>query len=438
MALTRRQALIGAGAAATAAALPGSAAAQTPASPSLPNPPRTDPERLARDERFWARVARRYAVSREVVNLENGFYGVMPTTVQAAYHRNIDALQRRNSLYLRNEFGADLESIRARIARVLGAATEEIAITRGATEALQLLISNYNRLRPGDAVMYADLDYDSMQYVMSWLPERRGVELVRFALPEPAEHDAVLGAYERQLDAHPNVKLLLLTHVSHRTGLLVPVAEVAALARARGVDVILDAAHSWGQVDFRIDDLGVDFAGFNLHKWMGAPLGVGFLWIRAERIAAVDPVFADGDYPRTDVRARVHTGTSNTANLLTVPDALAFHDALGTPNKQARLTYLRDRWVARARALPNVQILTPDDPRTHAGITSFRIAGRVTAAENTAVVRQLLEDYGVFTVRRGGVAAGQCVRVSPALYTSAADVDRFADALEDLSARLGQ
>jgi isopenicillin-N epimerase len=292
-----------------------------------------------------------------------------------------------------------------------------------------LLIGGYNKLKPGDAVMYADLDYDSMQYAMNWLKERRGVAVVKFDLPEPASRQAVLDAYDRALSANPKVRLLLLTHLSHRTGLVVPVADVARMAKARGIDVIVDAAHSWGQIDFNVRDLGADFVGFNLHKWIGAPVGVGFLYIAKDRIADIDRDKGDEDFASDDIRSRVHTGTVNFAAVLAIPAALAFHQEIGAGAKGARLRYLRDLWVSRARAMKSLEILTPDEPGMYGALTSFRLAGKISKADNDAIVATLRDTHKILTVRRAGVAKGQCIRVTPSLYTRDEDLDRFVAAL---------
>jgi selenocysteine lyase/cysteine desulfurase len=396
-------------------------------------PPMPPPAALASDAGYWRAVRGLYDVTPDIVNLENGYWGVMLEPVRREYLRNTDKVNRDNSFYARTGFGRDMEPARAAIAAALGCGTDEIAFTRGATEALQLLIAGYNKLRPGDSVIYADLDYDSMQYAMNWLKDRRGVDVVRFAIPEPATRANVLQAYEQVLAANPKAKLLLLTHVSHRTGLVIPVAQVAAMARARGVDVIVDAAHSWGQMDFKVADLGSDFVGFNLHKWIGAPLGVGFIYVRKPRLPDIDRALGDEDWPATDIRSRVHTGTYNFAAFLTILPALKWHQQIGPQAKQARLRYLRDRWVSRVRDVRGLEILTPDEPGMYAGITSFRFAGKTTAADNNAIVAALRDKHGIFTVRRGGVAKGQCVRVSPALYNTESDMDKLAAALRALA-----
>lgn len=201
------------------------------------------------------------------------------------------------------------------------------------------------------------------------------------------------------------------------------------MAAARGVDTVIDAAHSWGQLDFNVTDLKSPFIGFNLHKWMGAPLGVGFLYIRKDRLADIDRHFADEDYGVDDVRSRIHTGTTNSANLLAVPAALDFHRAVGAANKQARLRLLRDRWVQQVLDVPNLQILTPEDPSMYGALTSFRIHGNTTSAQSTAITKYLRDEWGVFAVRRGGVERGEVIRVTPALYNTMDDADLLARAV---------
>lgn len=388
------------------------------------------------DEAYWATVAAQYDVTSEVIQLENGNWGIMARPVLAAYERAVERVNRENSFYSRRAMGPDLHAVRVRVAAALGVGAEEIALTRNATEALQGLIDGYNRLRPGDAVLYADLDYDSMQGCFDGLRARRGVDVVRIALPEPATWQGLIDTYARAFDANPKVRLVLLTHLSHRTGLVVPVREIVAMARARGIDAIVDAAHSWGQLDFAFPDLGVDFAGFNLHKWMGAPLGVGVMYLRKSRVRDIDPDPANGPSNLDDVHARVHTGTSDYAAQLTVPQALAFQETIGAAPRAARLRLLRDRWAEPLRAVKGIEILTPADPRLHGGITSFRFKGKVSLADNVAIAKTLLEEFRIYTVHRTGVAGGSCVRVTPALFTTPQQIDALTGALRTLAARM--
>ncbi|MCP3464082.1 MULTISPECIES: aminotransferase class V-fold PLP-dependent enzyme [unclassified Bradyrhizobium] len=404
-------------------------AAPVMAAEGLPKAPTGPAAAIATDKAYWDAARGLYAVTPDIVNLENGYWGIMPEPVRREFIRQADMVNSQNSYYARQRFGADFEAVRVKVAEAVGAAPEEIALTRGATEALQLLIGGYNRLKTGDTVLYADLDYDSMQYAMNALKARRGVDVVKFDVPEPATRQAVLDAYAKAIDANPKTKLLLLTHVSHRTGLVMPIAEIVRMAKAKDIDTIVDAAHSWGQLDFKVGELEADFVGFNLHKWIGAPLGVGFLYIRKDRIADIDRDMGDEDYPATDIRSRVHTGTVNFATVLTVPTAVSLHQEIGAPAKQARLRYLRDYWVSRVRAFRDIEILTPDEAGSYGAITSFRLAGKTSKADNDAVVAKLRDGFKVHTVRRAGVAKGQCIRVTPALYTTEADLDRLVEAL---------
>lgn len=407
-------------------------AAALPAATRLGAAPPTGAAR-ADDEAYWSSVAAQYDVTSEVIQLENGNWGMMARPVLAAYERAVERVNRENSFYARRTMGADLHAVRVRVAAALGVGADEIALTRNATEALQALIHGYNRLRPGDAVLTADLDYDSIQSGFAGLRARRGVDVVTIALPEPATWQGLIDAYAQAFDANPRIRLVLLTHLSHRTGLVVPVREIAALARSRGIDAIVDAAHSWGQLDFAFADLGVDFAGFNLHKWMGAPLGVGVMYLRKTRVRDIDPDPANGPSDLDDVQARVHTGTVDFAAQLTVPDAFAFQEAIGTAPRAARLRLLRDRWAEPLRAVKGIEILTPADPRLHGGITAFRLKGKVSAADNIAIAKRLLDDFRIFTVHRTGVAAGSCVRVTPALFTTPQQIDALVTALRALA-----
>ena len=440
MVLSRRGVLagLGGGAAGAVGSLAfGAPASAQPASATrsprpLPHAPSGDPSVIARNEAYWAKVAKSYDVSTEVINLENGYFGVVPDVVGAEFRRRSDEIARRSSYYMRTEMGKDWEAQRTRTAQVAGCDVSEVALTRGATEACQKLIGGYNKIGPGDVALYSDLDYDSMQYAMEWLKDRRGCTVVKGTVPEPATYENVLAYYEKFLKDNPKAKLLLLTHVSHRTGAVMPIREISRMAAKQGCDVIVDAAHSWGQIDFDVRDLEAPFVGFNFHKWMGCPLGVGWMYIAKDRLADIDRDYADEDYPADDIQSRIHTGTANTANTLTISTALAFHEAVGIENKQARLRYLRDLWVKPSRDLPRLEIQVNDDPRMYGALTSFRVKGRTKREDSNAITKWLLDKHNIFTVRRGGVTAGEVIRVTPALYNTPAESRKLAKALREL------
>lgn len=382
-------------------------------------------------ERFWQQVASQFDATREVIHLENGNWGMMPRPVRDAYIAHLDRVNRDTSYYGRRGMGRDMAAVRDRLARVMAVPAEEIAFTRNATEALKALIGGYNQLKPGDVILYANLDYDSMQGAMEGLARKAEAQCVTLTLPQPATRQSLIDAYAEAFNAHPRLKLVLLTHLSHRTGLALPVREIAALARARGIDVIVDAAHSWRQLDFDLADLDCDFVGLNGHKWLAAPLGVGILHIRQSGLHKIDrDISANIEGPET-IGQRLGTGTLNGAAFLTVPAALDFDEAIGLPLKAKRFRDLRDRWVHQVADIPQIEVLTPNDPALYGAITSFRLRGNDGPAATEDLARRLLEQHRIFTVARD-MGGSRCIRITPALFNTMSDMDALARALRAL------
>lgn len=386
--------------------------------------------RNADNEHHWHTIAQRYELEPGPINLENGYFGRMSREVRGQYLEHVAFINRSNSLHVRQRFErGENDEIRRQLAGLIDAAPEAIAFTRNATEALQSLIRNYNRLQPGDQVLISDLEYDTVKGAMRWLAGYRGVEVIELSHTHPASFDSLLQTYRQAFEQYPRLKLMALTHVTHRTGLVMPVEAIAKAAREHAVDVILDGAHALGQIEFNLAQLGIQFAGFNLHKWIGAPLTLGFLYIAPERLADIDPDMGEFHYPATDIRARTPYSTPNFPALMTLPLVLQEHQALGgAAAKGARVNYLRDLWVSQVRPLPGIEVLTPDDPRLYCGITAFKFVGR----DQQVMADRLLQDYGLFTTTRTGAAFGTCIRVTPGLVTSAADIHVLVNAITEL------
>lgn len=387
--------------------------------------------RNADNELQWQAIAQRYELEPGPINLENGYFGRMSRAVQAQYLEHVAFINRSNSVYVRQRFeqGENLE-IRRELAALIDADPESVAFTRNATEALQSLIRNYNRLQPGDQVLISDLEYDTVKGAMRWLTGVRGVEVVEIAHTHPASFDSLVQTYRDAFTRYPRLKLMALTHVTHRTGLVMPVAAIARAAREHGIDVILDGAHALGQIDFNLAELGIQFAGFNLHKWIGAPLTLGFLYIAPERMADIDPDMGEFHYPASDVRARTPYSTPNFPALMSLPLVFEEHRQLGgAAAKGARVNYLRDLWVSQVRPIPGIEVLTSDDPRLYCGITAFKFMGR----DQQVMVDRLLKEYDVFTTTRSGAAFGTCIRVTPGLVTTATDINVLVHAITQLN-----
>ena len=420
--VSRRQAFMLAGAAAGAAASAGPAGAALPAGMIAPD-----------DEAGWARIASLYPAMGPVTQLEHGYWGNMALPVADTHRAILERLNRDTSLYARRAMQKDVMAARARAAQAMGVQPGEIGFCRNAAEGLQGLISQFTGVGEGDAILWSDNDYDTTQGAMPHLARSRRARPVKISLPRAPTRDNVIAAYAEAIRSTPRLKLVALTHGTHRSGLVVPVAEIAALARAAGAAVLVDCAQSFRMRPFTIPDFGADYAVLNFHKWTGAPVGIAAFWCRPGMAQLIAPSPSEPDAPLENVQSKVHLGTVDYAPQLTLPAALDFQDQwLPVPMKLARLQWLRDRWVKPLRGLAGLEIMVGDDPSLYGAITSFRIAGHSSTAENIAITDRLLKDYNINTVHRAGLADGGCVRVTPALFTRAADCDRLVAALKDL------
>jgi selenocysteine lyase/cysteine desulfurase len=382
-----------------------------------------------------ADLPKQFDVTPGIHNLEAGYWSLMPRVVAQEYDRHNAAINASNAIWARNVLPndegwyTDERRVQAALARQMGCAPGEVCVTRSGSDALQLLIASYNKIKPGEAVIHCDLDYDACIMAVESLKTSRGAQIVKFAMPEPATTANILGAYEAVLKATPNAKLMLVTQVSNRTGLVTPVKEIVALARAHGVDCVVDIAHGVACLDFQIEDLGCDFAGWSVHKWTSAPLGTGAMYIRKSRIADIDIGFGNRNRSADDIGMRLPAGTLNFPAVLTIPTAIDFHFAVGGAAKEKHMRALRDRWVNAVADLPNVTMSVPNDPARYCAITSFRLKGMDTGEKALRVQKTLFEKYKILTVWRTGVAAGPVIRVTPGLYSTDADVDALAKAL---------
>lgn len=381
------------------------------------------------DETFWAGVREHYALAPDFINLENGYFGIPASSVRAAMHRYLDEVDLGSAFFLRTLWPQRLARVKEALAAFLAVACDEILITRSAVESLNILLQGYP-FEVGDGIVLARHDYDSVHDIVQVLADRKRIIPAVIDVPlEPSSDADIVDLYAAALGPHSRV--LLLTHIVHRTGQVMPVRAIADMARARGVDVIVDGAHSLAQLDYTVPDLGVQFGAFNLHKWVGAPLGTGLLYVARERIADIAPLFGDVSHARNDIDKLGHIGVVSPAPIMAVEDALAFHAFIGAANKEARLRWLSRRWMDAVRELPGVHMFTPRDPRRYCALGAFGIDG-MTGAE---VVRRLMEEYRIFTVVRQ-TGEHEVVRVTPHLYTSAAEVDLLVSAIRALSRTL--
>lgn len=380
----------------------------------------------ASDELYWAGIRNQYTLPNDFINLENGYFSVQSRPVFEAFERYNAMVNRQGAHFLRTQYPARIDAVLDALATFTGARTEELVITRNLVEAMNILIQGYP-FAAGDEVIHSSQDYDAVVATLQMTAQRKNLKLTAVRLPlHPQSDDEIVAAYEEAIT--PQTRVILVTHMIHMTGHLVPVAKIARMARARGVDVLVDAAHSFAQIDYRLPELDSEFVAVNLHKWLGAPLGVGLLYIKKKRIAEIAPLYGVKQYTATDIRKFTQIGTTPPAPILAIPDAIAFHHLVGGRNKEARLRYLKDYWMTRVCALPGIESLTPASAERSCAIGAFRVAG----VDAQQVTSYLFDQHHIFTVARD-IDGAPGVRVTPHLYTTTAELDQLIGALTTLT-----
>jgi selenocysteine lyase/cysteine desulfurase len=386
------------------------------------------PEDVARDEDFWEEIARGFTVDRTIVNLNNGGVSPSPAIVQEAMKRHLDFSNATPPpIALWEILEPRKEAVRAALARHWGADREEIAITRNASESLQICQLGID-LEPGDEVLTTDQDYPRMRTAFRQRERREGIVLRELELPVMCTDDEEVVRLFRA-SVTPRTRLILMCHMVNLTGQILPVAKVAAMARSvnGGVPLIVDGAHALAHVPFRLPELGCDYYGASLHKWLFAPHGTGLLYVRRDRIAGLWPLMAAEEKETADVRKLEEIGTHPAANALAIAEALAFHQAIGDERKAARLRFLRDRWARRLLALGDrVRLHTNLDARFSCGIATVQIDG----IDSTALGAWLRRAKGIL-VTPIVHARFEGLRVSPSVYTTPIEIDLFAEAMEE-------
>lgn len=381
------------------------------------------PEEVARDETHWHAVQQAFTVDRSLVNLNSGGVSPSPAIVQEAMKQHLDYSNDAPTRTMWRVLEPQREGVRQRLARTFGCDAEEIALTRNASEGLQVCQFGFD-LEPGDEVLTTDQDYPRMITTFRQRERREGIRLVQCSIPVPAEDpDEIVRIFEQHIT--PRTRLILMCHMIFLTGQILPVKPVVQMARERGIPVIVDGAHSFAHFDFTHDDLDCDYFATSLHKWLYAPHGTGMLYVRRDKIADLWPLMAAPESMDDDIRKFEEIGTHPAANYLAIAEALTFHQGLGAERKAARLRYLRDYWADPLVAHDRVQLHTSRDPQFSCGIATVEIDG----IEPGPLVQHLWRTHRIIATPithdqfRG-------VRISPNVFTTLEELDRFVDAME--------
>ena len=381
------------------------------------------PQELAQDEDYWGEVAQAFTVDRSLINFNNGGVSPSPAFVQEALKRHLDFSNLAPTHTMWAILEPQQEAVRKRMAREWGVDAEEIAITRNSSESLQILQQGYD-LERGDEVLTTTQDYGRMITTFKQRERREGIVLKQFDLPVPALDPAeVVRLFEEGIT--DKTRLILMCHMINLTGQILPVKEVVAMARRHDIPVIIDGAHALAHFDFKISDLDCDNYSTSLHKWLFAPHGTGLLYVRREVIPDVWPLMAAREPMDDNIRKFEEIGTHPVGIHLAVAEALTFHQAIGSKRKAERLVYLRDRWAKRLLEHDRIRVNTPLEPGLACGIANVQIVG-----EDTAALRDWLwDEHRIITVSINH-AQFQGLRISPSVYSTLEEVDRFIEAME--------
>jgi len=381
-------------------------------------------EEIARDEDFWWQVRHAFTIDRNSINLNNGSVSPAPRVVSEAMKNYFEIQNMSPSLYVDDVLGPQIELIRRRLSAAFGCDAEELAITRNTTEALENVQFGIS-LKRGDEVLTTTQDYPSMITAWRQRERRDGIvlKMVPFPVPPPSS-DFLVGMFERAIT--PRTKIIHLCHVTYTTGQIFPVKKICQMARQRGIQTIVDGGHSFAQFPFKRDDLDCDYYGTSLHKWLTAPVGTGFLYVRKEKIPSIWPLLASPSEMSDNIRKFEGLGTNPLPIRMPISEALAFHESIGFDRKAARFRYLRERWARRVETLPGVKILTPYDHDQACAIGSMSIDG----IEAGKLTDYLLKKHFVHVRPRFVTNEFSCIRVTPNVYTTLEEIDLFAKAIE--------
>ncbi|MDT3404334.1 aminotransferase class V-fold PLP-dependent enzyme [Mucilaginibacter terrae] len=380
----------------------------------------------AQDEDYWSVIQRSFTVSANIINLNNGGVSPSPLVVQQAVERYNQLANEGPSYFMWRILDQGREPLREKLALLAGALPGEIAINRNATEALNTIIYGLD-LKSGDEVIGTKQDYPNMIQAYRQRAEREGIVYKQLSFNFPIENEEqIVKAYEQAIT--PKTKLIHITHVVNWLGQIMPVRKIADMAHSRGIEVIVDGAHSFGLLDFKIPDLGCDYFGTSLHKFLSAPIGSGMMWIKKENIAKIWPLMCNSEPHSADIRKFETIGTRSFPIEQGISEAINFHNAIGSKRKQERIHYLKNYWAGKVQQIPKVKLHTSLNPKYSCAICGVSVDGMTPQQLDAAL-------FGTYKIHTVGVSWENinCVRVTPHVYTKLADLDKLVMAIEQIA-----
>ncbi|MDZ4797347.1 MAG: aminotransferase class V-fold PLP-dependent enzyme [Bryobacteraceae bacterium] len=382
---------------------------------------------VARDEDYWMNVRHAFTVDRNLINLNNGGVAPSPKIVSDTEKRYLDMENMTPTYYMWRILDPGLETVRRRLAKMFGCDPEEIAITRNASESLEIIQLGMD-LKAGDEILTTNQDYPRMLTTWRQRERRDGLKLreLKFPVPPPSM-DYLVKMFEDNIT--PKTRVIHICHITNRTGQIFPVKKICQMARARNIEVIVDGAHAFAQFPFTHADLDCDYYGTSLHKWVLAPIGTGMLYVRKSKIAKIWPMMPAPPSMDENIRKFEEIGTHPASQRNAITEALTFHDSIGAERKAERFRYLRKRWSSKLRQYPNVKILNSEDPEQSCAIGAVAIDG----IESNALITYLMDKYRIWTTSIDMPGEYKALRITPNVYTTIEEIDTFTEAMEKVA-----
>ncbi|MEI6586498.1 MAG: aminotransferase class V-fold PLP-dependent enzyme [Sediminibacterium sp.] len=383
------------------------------------------PSELAMDEAFWEGIKGKYRLKPDYINLESGYYNILPQEILEKYIEHIREVNLQGAYYMRTVQFDNKKLMANKVAKIAGCSTDELILTRNTTESLDMIIGGLN-WQAGDEAIMAEQDYGAMLDMFKQVSRKYGTINKILSVPNhPNSDDEIVQLYANAIT--PKTKLLMVSHMINITGHILPVQKICDMAHAKGVEVLVDGAHAFAHFQYNIPDLHCDYYGASLHKWLSVPLGVGMLYIKKENIKKIWPLLADGNLDLNDVSRLNHLGTHPVHTDLAIADAVDFYEKLGPENKEARLKYLQQYWTSKVRNQGNVIVNTPVDPKRSCAIANVGIKNMAPGL----LAETFLKKYKIYTVAIDGANVHGC-RITPNVFTSPKELDVLVKALLEL------
>lgn len=381
------------------------------------------------EEGFWKRIRKDYSLKPDYINLENGYYNFIPQPTLVKYIAHMEMVNYEGSYYMRTVQWENKRKVADRLANMVGVKAEELIITRNATESLDMIIGGFP-WKAGDEAIFAIQDYGSMQDHFNQIAKRFGIVNKVVSVPNyPESDEALVKLYEEQITL--KTKLLMVSHMINITGHILPVRKICDMAHKHGVEVLVDGAHCIGHFEVDISALHCDYYGSSLHKWLSTPLGAGLLYVAEDKIPKIWPLMADYSKDETKIKRLNHTGTHPVHTDLAINDAIDYLEMIGIQRKEKRMRYLQRYWSDQLREVRYIVVNTPLEEHRSCGIANVGVR-HIKPAD---LANTLLEEFNIFTVAIDHVNVQGC-RITPNVYTTTEELDRFVSAMKTLAGRI--